>query len=456
MLAPELLSQSSGSDDCNETTRRLDQPAGYTGESNDTCTVITFSVAGQELHTKDKCWRGGAHYNTSLYRCEGTLVGWKCDPKGNEVLVRTWEGGSCPTLPDISELGELSWDTFKKVPDLLAKALKCVPPKEDSSKDPSAKVEECEDGEEPETISGEVRLGGSGHFHTMWNGNPSGLLGNGLPWWNPFLSPYDSAQTADPYSLQGIMRSVAIHHDVPPGFSLSADVTISHIPAAATDPDHVSVANLVGRLSANGQFDLVQTQPAVGDGGVPATVTQRVTFDGSLVQQLVSGSEAGNVIQSTYPSDLLRLAYLTYIEPVYWWATDPLTLPLFDGIVFAENPGALPDLVEVTREHPGQSGSFPGTRWVVSTAEAVPHPYLFQILDPAGAVWHDATYESYVVRGGFWRPRVIKSTSYLDGTPDGRRVVTEVQILSGEVLSVAEAAQIPGQWDEDILWQVWE
>lgn len=351
---------------------------------------------------------------------------------------------------------ELSWDSWKEVPKALAAALKCVKPKEASSKDPSAKVSECVEGEDPEIPSGELRLGGSLQAYTMWNGDPEGLLGSGLPTWNPFLSPFDLAQSADPASLPGLMGDVASHHASPPGFTFTAEVTISHYSDMASDPDHVSGASLVGQIAADGRFDIVQTQPVQGSGGEPDVAVQRITFDGAIVQQLSTGSEAGNALTSTYPAELLHAAHLNYIEPVFWWATDPLSLPLFEGITFDEVSGADPEVVDVTRVHHGSSGSFPGSRWLVNTAEPVPHPYLFQALDSAGAVWEDAEFRTYLSRDGYWRPREIESTRFLNGRPDGARVVTEVKIIAGDVLSPLEASQIPAPWSEDILWQIWE
>jgi hypothetical protein len=451
--SPPLSAQSPG---CNNTTRESDIVAGDHNMSETTCQQLTFSVAGQSYSTPAKCLRGGAHYSETVYKCNGPLLNWNCNPKGHQVPVTTYTDGACPQMP---QLNVLSWDSWKKVPEELAKAMTCTPPKKHEDKDWSATLKACGTSTEPDPtalVSGQTYVGSDNQTFLAWMGAWTDQQAQ--PWAGPdFLTAYDLAQSSSPSVLSGVMHQVAVDHATPPGAQVSATIKIEHFDAEGSSPSNVFTSQVKGSITADGHFDLTRSIATTDEAGNPDVLVHHTTRDGMALRDLFQGGDAGCAFSGTYPhKDRALATNCADVRPIFWWLYDPFELPLFDGVQFVESSGTQAGEILARRMVGEGASSYIGTEYAVDTSGTVTHPLRHTVYDSSGHVREETLFENdYAIGGSVWRPATSRTTTYLDGTTAGPRIIVTVTITRASLLTAAQASAVPAAFPDTQMWEVW-
>lgn len=446
-----------GSASCNHTTRRVDILAGDHNFSETTCQVLTISVAGVSYQTPQKCTRGGARYSESVYRCEGPLQNTDCNPRGWQVEYTVYSDGDCPQLP---QLDSLSWLTWAEVPTIVTDALKCKAPKSTTKKDWSAKTSSCTTGSAADLglVPGETYPGGSSTSFTAWQGELTSSQTT-TPMLDPFRTPYDLAQSAGGVTFGGVMDLVAEAHAPVPGAFVVGSVRIDHYSSDTSLPDRSVSAQVRGSICSSTSFDLTRTMPVIDGDGNPDSSVHRTTYDGKSLRDVLYGGAAGNAYVGTWGEQGRAFEnFATEATPLYWWTADPFELPSFQGVQFLESVASASGEITARRVFTAPNGAPQGAEtYVIDVSSAVPHPLQRSISDPAGNVRAERVYSNYQsLEGQTWRPMQVRSTTYLEGTPTGARIVVTLVVNRSRLLTSTEAAAVPAPFPDEQIWQLWQ
>ncbi len=342
-------------------------------------------------------------------------------------------GVSSPSPPDLSGI-RVVFGMFKEIPEAVFKALTCVPPKKESTAEPSPGLSVC--------------AGTSSVAAT------SDLQGT----YNFFLSDYDRAQTGTPAQLGGILGDIAETQVGLQGVLLTATVEVAHWDAGASEPTSIAFERITGSITADGRFDCTRAIDGTRQGD-PVQIVHRTTYDGLHLRDHSAKGEAGNIYKiDEKTGQWITDLYASSIAHLYTWVYDPYLLPLFsDGVVLEEETGPQGQAT-IRRLHPLVSGgTFVGTEYEVALRDSGALPTRKANLDVSRSVWEEHLFSNFFeLRTDDWRPGKIVYTRFLDGAPGGRRITVTTTIVRATTLSAEQAEAVPRPFDEGLSWHVWQ
>lgn len=294
-----------------------------------------------------------------------------------------------------------------------------------------------------------VRVGGLGERYTVHRGDPRGLLPSSIS--NPFQGLLERVQDGSTGQLPDGLG--AAYDRCAPGVAVAfrADVTIEHLGAGGLELGRRTVG-VQGTLQADGRFDVVCRQPVEAE-GERHTLTTRVIFDGTALFELGEDAPANNAYSTDYPRFATNWGHRCgFLQPVYEWLTDPLRVPLFENASYeVETDG---DWMRIGRLV--QWGASVGKSEVhlCDLSGAVPKVSRVDVLDALFRVRKRVELDEPVqVAAGVYRPMQSVETRFLDGTPDGRRVVVTMRMREAELLT--DPALDAPVFDDEATFQVW-
>jgi hypothetical protein len=340
------------------------------------------------------------------------------------------------------------------VPQALQKALNCVPPKAETPNtfDWSASVTSRATVQQPAGL-GVLETAVNGDTFVLHQGAYSSIVP--VQSHNPFVTGFDTAQASDPAVLPPVLAAAYQRYAPLAAASVTAEVTIAESDGGAAPHARRSI-RLDGVVRADGRFDLVLVEASTVE-GQPATLVDRLVFDGSALASLTEGGEAGSVYPTSYVGFERTLRALCgAVVPIHDWLARPVHMPVFAGASYAFEAGDTASEQWVRRLVPFGSGTLCSEEHLIRTVSGSPSVASTRLFDAAGSAvdgWSFA--DEAVVTQGIVRPMRVRRTVYLDASPTGRRVDVELRMLRAQVLD-ASAAPIPmAPFSADQLWQVW-
>jgi hypothetical protein len=437
----------------------LEQPGQGPGkipgtELTDNCVQVNING---NLITPAQCTKGYTHFDIQQHSCGQGAPSTYCKWNAYKLTISKFAGGGCPQIPDLTGIDWTSiGDIIGAIPRLIA-ALGCQEPEATTEKSDSAASQNCVTGGGGEPLEGQV-LANTSEGTATWNGTvaqgtqgPAGTV-------NPFLTPYEAAQTATPQAFGGALGAVAAAQTGVDGVQFHASLLVEHFDDAnATQTSHSREIVYWGKFCTDGRFDVQTIIPAVYD-GKPSPTNSRRTFDGHHLRSFVAQAETGNRFDMTSPtSSWVDDVYLEGLMELYTWCTDTYDIPLFPGITYAEAPGAAPSTLDVTRSHPLVGGeSFVSEKYTLSTRVTPAIPLSRSDYDVAGFAWNTYEYSNFTeFRSGDTRPLLVKTTRFFGSGQNLRKVETTLRVDFAKPLTAADSLLVPNPMSDDIKWVEW-
>jgi hypothetical protein len=445
---PAAMAQTSN---CNDQSRTKQITAGQYNLASKSCATVSFSVGGLTVTTPSTCATGFTMYRGTVYSCGPASTGTHCNANGYKVYITFYSGGDCPNLAGLVGGSYSSW---ADVPQALQKALNCVPPKAETPNtfDWSASVTSCATVQPPAGV-GVVETAVNGDTFVLHQGDFSSVVS--APEHNPFSTAFDAAQSSDPAVLPPLLAAAYQRYSPLAAASVTAEVTISEAYGSAA-PHARRAIRIEGVVRADGRFDLVLVEASTVE-GQPATLADRLVFDGSVLMSLTEGGETGSVYPTSYTGfDRTFAALCGVVGPIHDWLARPLHMPVFEGASYAFEPGSAPSEQRARRFVPFGSGTMCSEEHLIRTVADVSSIASTALFDAAGNAVDTWTFaEDAVVAPGIVRPKRVHRTVCLDAAPTGRRVDVDLSVLRAQSLD-ASAAVVPSPaFASDQLWQIW-
>ncbi len=432
---------------CNDQSRTVQIVAGFHNSLEEQCGTFSIDVAGVGFTSPSKCLKGAANYAGTVYSCGGTSTGIDCNPNGYQVSIQLLNGGACPDLLGLVTGGSFpSWDD---VPEAIVTALSCVPPSITETFDWSASTTRCNFGSQSMDDVGTVVTSPSGEIYTISMGDPQPLLNQSVA--NVFMSAYDAAQSPSVTQIAAPLADVLADYGVIQGLELTAEVTVTH----GAPYTNTHVAQLQGRLFADGRFDLTETVLAAKD-GVVDPLSRRLICDGSAVALLSNQAEDGLAwsVGSAALDEVLPTLTLS-VWPLYRWLVDPFDIPTFEDLDYAVSTDAATSVTAVTRLHDPSQGAAAKV-YQLDDNGAVSHPASISVLDPSGLLRRQVVFGDHkTVADGVWRPFSVERQEFLSPGSQAGDVVVSVRIIRTRVLGGTEfEVDLPS--DPNQRWLIWQ
>ncbi|MCU0864951.1 MAG: hypothetical protein MUC36_14265 [Planctomycetes bacterium] len=431
---------------CNHTGRKVQIEAGDRNFSNAPCGNFSIVVAGSNIQGPANCLRGGAHYAGTVYACEGIANLTNCKNQGFKVAIETYSNGGCPDLTGL--IPGASFASWMEVPAAVRKGLQCIPPKKKDTFDWSASTTDCPTGTKQRPAVGTVRQGGSGAFYTVAEGSVYPSHGSR----NPFLTPYDSAQSSSPAVVSGLLGSLVIPlHPRFAGAVLGGVVTTEHVIDGVSFERSVSVE---GSVLSNGRFDL-NTSYGIVQEGRAVSHGKWLTFDGNAMGSTADGSENGNLWPATGVDFALRFSQqASDVIPLYQWVRDPFEIPWTDSVSYVEATDATTAVIS-SRMSVALGGGL-DKEYEIDLSGPVVHPIAMRVYDLTGAVREETRFKDYrAVSPGKWRPFQVTRTTWLAPARNQDRVTVTLSLTAAKLIDEAAQVAVPKGCADSHLWFVW-